>query len=104
MDEQGLEQLKQKAGEVSELLSKLANPDRFLLLCTLAEQECNVSELAARTGIQQPTLSQQLTVLRNQALVGTRREGKYIYYHLHDERVLSLMQAMYEIFCAHKPI
>ncbi|MEQ1370646.1 metalloregulator ArsR/SmtB family transcription factor, partial [Acinetobacter schindleri] len=51
------------------------------------------------TDIHQPTLSQQLTVLRKANMVSTRREGKQIFYHLSDPKVLSLMQKLYELYC-----
>ena len=38
-----------------------------------------VSELEESLGIRQPTLSQQLTVLRSEGLVNTRRDGKRIF-------------------------
>ena len=56
----------------------LANADRLMLLCQLAQGEKCVSELEALLGIVQPTLSQQLTVLREEALVSTRRDRKSV--------------------------
>ena len=50
-------------------------------------------------GIGQPTLSQQLGVLRRDGLVQTRREGKFIWYQLADDRALQLMQAIHRLFC-----
>ena len=72
---------------------------RLLLLCQLAQGERHVSELEALLGITQPTLSQQLGVLRAEGLVNTRRDGKRIYYSVADERVLVLLGTMYELFC-----
>ena len=48
----------------------------------------------------QPTLSQQLTVLRDEELVSTRREGKNIYYQLSSVQALALMKVLYEQFCS----
>lgn len=82
------------------LMKALSNPDRLLLLCELAEGERNVGELQELVGIQQPTLSQQLAVLREEELVATRREGKNIYYSIADARVLAVLQVLYAQFCA----
>lgn len=87
------------AARASEFLKALANPDRLLLLCQLTQGECCVSELAEQTGIKQPTLSQQLTVLRNEGLVATRREGKQIYYRIDDADALAVMRILYARFC-----
>ncbi len=71
--------LRESASQACALLKALANEDRLLLLCQLVQNERNVSELESLTGIHQPTLSQQLGVLRDEGLVATRREGKYVY-------------------------
>lgn len=81
------------------LMKVLSNPDRLLLLCLLAEGERNVGELEFALGIVQPTLSQQLAVLREQELVATRREGKSIYYSLASPQAMALMQTLYAQFC-----
>lgn len=44
--------------------------------------EMSVSELVARTGLSQPTVSKQLKVLRDAGLVGVREEGQHRLYHL----------------------
>ena len=82
------------------LLKALANPDRLLLLCQLSHGEHCVSELEEVLGIQQPTLSQQLGVLREERLVITRREGKQIFYSIASKQALAVMQVVYQQFCA----
>ena len=51
-------------------------------------------------GIGQPTLSQQLTVLRDEELVSTRREGKNIIYQLSSPQALALMEVLYAQLCS----
>ena len=97
---QQIAKLNEVAVEASALLSRMANPDRLLILCLLVQGEKNVSEIGKESGIVQPTLSQQLTVLRKDGLVQTRRHGKYVYYRLENEQVLTLMQTLYQVFCA----
>ncbi len=91
--------LRDQAGEVSNMLKQLANQDRLLILCQLAQQEYNVSQIEQLTGIVQPTLSQQLTILRRAKLVITRREGKQIFYSIEDERLMRLLQTLYQLYC-----
>jgi ArsR family transcriptional regulator len=50
--------------------------------------------------IHQPTLSQQLTVLRTAGLVNTRREGKLIYYSSVSAIAQSVMGVLYEHYCS----
>ncbi|HLS17343.1 MAG TPA: metalloregulator ArsR/SmtB family transcription factor [Paenalcaligenes sp.] len=94
-----VQELKEVAKEASTLLSRLANPDRLMILCLLVGGEKNVTEIGKEGGIQQPTLSQQLTVLRKDGLVATRRDGKYVYYRIGNPDVLRIMQTLHAIFC-----
>lgn len=94
-----IEQMRQSAGDAALMLRSLAHQDRLLLLCQLSQGELCVSDLEAQLGIRQPNLSQQLGVLRREGLVITRREGKHIFYRIGDERVLSLLQTLYGLFC-----
>lgn len=64
------------------LLRVMGSVDRLQLLAALRHEELCVGQLAQRLDIQQPTLSQQLTVLRQHELVMTRRVGKHIFYRL----------------------
>lgn len=77
-----LEALRRSAVGACRLMKVLSNPDRLLLLCQLTQGEKRVGELEELVGISQPTLSQQLGVLREEGLVNTRREGKNIYYEI----------------------
>lgn len=90
------------AEQASKLLKAISNRDRLVLLCQMTRAECSVSELEAITGIQQPTLSQQLTVLRTEALVNTRREGKQIFYSIASNEALAVLQVLYQLYCPKK--
>ncbi|APW44623.1 ArsR/SmtB family transcription factor [Rhodoferax saidenbachensis] len=92
--------LRQSADAACRLMKTLSNPDRLLLLCQLSLGEKNVGELEALVGISQPTLSQQLGVLREEGLVSTRREGKNIYYCVASPQALAVMEVLYAQFCA----
>ncbi|CAM2161772.1 Biofilm growth-associated repressor [Paraburkholderia sacchari] len=82
------------------LLKVLANPDRLLLMCRLSQGELSVGELEEELGIRQPTLSQQLGLLRENGLVATRREGKNIFYSVASQQALAVMTVLYQQFCA----
>lgn len=80
-------------------LKLLANEDRLLLLCQLSQGEMCVSDLEQKLGIHQPTLSQQLGVLRNEGVVNTRRDGKNIFYSVADPALLEILAVLYRIYC-----
>jgi ArsR family transcriptional regulator len=75
--------LRRAAAQAVGMLKLLANENR-LLLCQLSQGEMCVSELEQLLDIRQPTLSQQLGLLRNEGVVNTRRQGKTIYYSMVD--------------------
>lgn len=91
--------LRQAADRAVAALKLLANPDRLLLLCQLAQGEQNVGELEQRLGIHQPTLSQQLGVLRQEGVVSTRRDGKHVYYSVADAALLEILALLYQLYC-----
>ena len=92
--------MQRAAAQACGLMKVLAHPDRLMLLCQLAHGgEMTVGELEEALQIHQPTLSQQLTVLREEKLVDTRREGKFIYYCVRQGPVLALLEAIYREYC-----
>ncbi len=95
-----LDALRGAADSACRLMKALANPDRLLLLCQLAEGELRVGELEEQVGIAQPTLSQQLGVLRDEGLVRTRRDGKAIFYSIDSPQALAVMGVLHEQFCS----
>ena len=88
------------ANQACSLMRVMSNPDRLMLLCQLAQGERRVGELEELLDIQQPTLSQQLAVLRDEALVETRHEGKQIFYRITSEPVLAVLAVLYQQYCA----
>lgn len=93
------ETLRSAAAQAVASLKLLANEDRLLLLCQLSQGEMCVSELEEQLGIRQPTLSQQLGVLRTEGVVSTRRQGKKIYYSVADPAMLDIVAVLYRLYC-----
>ncbi len=89
----------ERATEAANLLKALANPDRLLLLCQLVGGERSVTELGVLAQIEQPSLSQQLGVLRGERLVATRREGKNVFYRVASPAALTVLETLYGLFC-----
>ncbi len=94
-----LEQMHSAAKHACKLMKVLSNPDRLMILCQLSKGELRVGEIEEILGIGQPTLSQQLTVLRDEELVETRREGKSIYYQVKSPKALAVIGTLYEQYC-----
>lgn len=93
------QRLRRAAKQAVAALKLLANEDRLLLLCQLSQREMCVGELAEQLDIQQPTLSQQLSILRSEGVVETRREGKNIFYRVADRALLDILALLYRLYC-----
>lgn len=91
--------LRAAVGEAVAALKLLANEDRLLLLCQLSQGEHSVTALEQQLGIRQPTLSQQLGVLRSEGVVTTRREGKHVFYRVADAALLDILALLHTLYC-----
>ena len=84
------------ADQACRLVKLLSNPDRLVLLRQLLSSEKSVSELEAITGILQPTLSQQLGILRKKALVSSRRGNRNsIYYRITSRPAIEVIRTIF---------
>lgn len=88
------------AKEAADVMKALSNPARLRILCGLVPQERTVGELVTLLGASQSYVSGQLLRLRNEGIVGCRKEGRTVRYHLSDPRVRPVLERLYEVFCA----
>ncbi|WP_111496331.1 ArsR/SmtB family transcription factor [Marinobacter bohaiensis] len=91
--------MRNAADRASHFLRSLANADRLMLLCQLSQGEMGVGDLEAVTGIRQPSLSQQLGILRREGLIQPRKLGKQVFYSIAEPKVLVMVQQLYDLFC-----
>ncbi len=77
---------------VTRFFQILSDPTRVRIVELLLEGEQNVSELVRRLGVPQARVSSHLGCLRWCGYIGSRRDGKFIYYRITDPRVSELMQ------------
>lgn len=78
----------------AQVCSGLADPNRILILYTLAESPHNVSDLASILEIPQPTVSRHLKVLRERSMVNSEREGQSVFYSLADDRIIKALDLL----------
>lgn len=86
-----------RADRVAGLLKALSHEGRLMILCHLSGGEKSVTELEDLLNLRQAAVSQQLARLRLEGLVATRREGKAIFYSIHDMRVQALLQDLRQL-------
>jgi ArsR family transcriptional regulator, virulence genes transcriptional regulator len=94
-----LQDMPAAAAEAAALLRAMANPQRLLVLCHLAESEFSVGALQARLELSQSALSQHLAKLRESELVQTRRDAQMVYYSLPEGPVRAVMATLHAVYC-----
>jgi rhodanese-related sulfurtransferase/DNA-binding transcriptional ArsR family regulator len=72
----------------------LGSEHRLDLLEHLAQGERTVEALAKRTGLPVVSASQHLQALRKSGLVNARRDGRYVFYSVADDSVLTLIASL----------
>lgn len=80
--------------ELVEALKAVAHPVRLRILQTLAGAERNVGEIDEAARIGQPSLSQQLAVLRNAGLVTTRKQAKLVFYRIAEGKLAAMSEVL----------
>ena len=95
-----LSQMQHNAAKAVRLLKSLANENRLMIMCVLAEGEHSVGALNQRIPLSQSALSQHLALLREQGLVTTRRESQTIYYSLTDSEAMLVVERLHDIYCS----
>lgn len=94
------DRMKLAADAAETLLKALANRNRLLILCRLAEGEHAVGDLAAFLGLRASTVSQHLALLRQDGLVATRRDAQTVWYSIASEPAARVMETLYRTYCA----
>ena len=98
-----IEELESVAAEVAAILRALGNERRLMIVCKLAEWgEANVTALAEAVGLSQSALSQHLAKLREQGIVGFRRDSQTLWYRIADPRIEELFSMLHGLFCRPK--
>ena len=92
-------EMAKNAAQAEAFLEQLANRNRLMVLCLLAQGEMSVGELNERLPVSQSVLSQHLAKLRQAGFVSTRRESQTIFYQLTDPQVKAVIANLYQQFC-----
>ena len=90
----------QKIDELARLLKSMAHPIRLKILCLLQDEELSVGEIRDAVETTGANISQHLNILRNQGIIDFRKDANFIYNRISDPRVVTLIQAMQDIFCS----
>ena len=81
----------------AQICKALADPKRLLILNELREGERTVGDLASALDLPQATVSQHLAILRQRALVYSRRHGVNVFYTIANQKVIRAFDLLREV-------
>ena len=100
MPDTSLAGFEQKAAEAAAMMKALGNEKRLMILCKLLEYgEMSVMALTTQVGLSQSALSQHLAKMRDEKIVGFRRDAQQIFYHVTDPRVREILSTLKAVYC-----
>lgn len=80
-------------------LKAIAHPLRLKILCVVGGEEVCVQDIVEAVGTSQSNISQHLAILRDKAVLQTRKDANRVFYRVADQRTLQLIGMMREVFC-----
>ncbi len=81
----------------AEICKVFTNPKRLEIISLLRDGEKTVNELTELADVPQANVSQHLTILRQNNVVTTRRNGANIYYKIANPKILRACDLMREV-------
>jgi ArsR family transcriptional regulator len=88
--------------QASRALKAMAHPLRLKILCILGPEELSVQEIVDCVGTSQSNISQHLAILREKGVLRTRKDANRVFYRIGDERMLTLIGMMRDVFCGYE--
>jgi ArsR family transcriptional regulator len=84
------------------ILKSISHPFRLQILCLLQDKEMTVGEISKAIKTTDANISQHLSILRQQGIIGTRKQANFIYNRIIDDRFTRLIETMQGLFCNNK--
>lgn len=78
----------------AEVCKAFAHQTRLAILNALRDKEMTVTDMAQALGVAKGNLAQHLAILKQRQIVGTRREGINVYYHVTDPKIIQACELM----------
>lgn len=92
--ERNLDEMHAVFERAAEWFGVLSTPQRLRIISALCQGEKNVGQLIEVLGVSQPNMSQHLNIMYRAGLVGKRRQGTQVYYHIADESAVMVCRAV----------
>ena len=92
---------KELIGSAAAFFKVRGDETRMKILCTIADSEVCVNDIAEAVDMTKSAVSHQLKLLKDDDLVKSRREGKNIFYSLDDQHVMDILDIAF-VHITHK--
>jgi DNA-binding transcriptional ArsR family regulator len=89
----------EQISDLAAMLKSISHPFRLQILCLLQDNEMTVGEISRAIKTTDANISQHLSILRHQGIIGSRKQANFIYNRIIDARVTKLIQTMQGLFC-----
>ena len=87
----------EKYVEYARLFKVLSDPNRLMIVDMLSCGELCACVILEKFNITQPTLSHHMKSLCGSEMVNGRKEGKWMYYSLNEEKMQSIVSFLTEV-------
>ena len=84
----------EQAREIAEVCKMLADGTRVQMVVELAKGQKSVSAISEALGINQPTASHHLALLRMSGLLNRERQGKQMFYRVNKKRLQTVIKLL----------
>jgi ArsR family transcriptional regulator len=84
----------------AKIIKAMGHPARLFIVEELGKKEKCVNELTEMIGSDMSTVSKHLSVLKNAGLVGDRKSGSSVYYHLKTPCILGFLGCVEEVMAS----
>lgn len=81
----------------ADIYKSFSSPSRLQIIELLSEEELNATDIIRETGLSKANLSQHMSMLVQNGLVKTRKQGTSVFYSLSNKKIFnacSLIQEM----------
>jgi ArsR family transcriptional regulator len=82
------------AERVADVLKAVAHPARLKIIELLVPGEMSVGDIVEAVGEKQSITSQQLNMMKDKGVLGRRRDGAKVYYHIENKNVIKLLDCI----------
>lgn len=86
------------ASKLQLIFQVLSDANRIQIIRFISDQQYSVSKIVEALNLSQPLISHHLRILRENQILVAERKGPFVYYRLKEQRLLSTLEQLNEIF------